>query len=175
MIYEHLETMMRIGLTSPMPVDPRHRARRLEAIREIIGSNAVTSQAALVRLLTDRGFHVTQSSVSRDLRALPVDKVDGAYRLTPRGSVRVDGEVVRETVRDAVTGVAVAGRNLVVLHTVIGAASRVGSVIDGAAWPEIVGTVAGDDTLFVAVAGRRAGTGLKRRLEDLIASEKDHG
>lgn len=158
-----------------MPVDPRQREQRLDAIREIIGAHSVPSQAELVRRLTELGLSVTQSSVSRDLRSLPISKVDGAYRITQRGNVRVDGAVLRETMRDAVTGIAVAGSNLVVVHTVIGAASRVGSIIDNAAWPEIVGTVAGDDTLFVAVAGPRAATGLQRRIGDLIGRESSDG
>lgn len=157
-----------------MPLDSSQRHQRLDAIREIIGADSVRSQAELVSKLTERGFRVTQSSVSRDLRSLPVGKVNGAYRITQRGSVRVDGAVLRETVRDAVTGIASAGPNLVVVHTVIGAASRVGSIIDNASWPEIVGTVAGDDTLFVAVAGQRAATGLQQRLEDLIGKEADN-
>ena len=149
-----------------MPVDTGQRSRRLAAIREIIGSQSVASQAELARRLTLQGFSVTQSSVSRDLRSLPVGKVGGAYCLTDRSPVPSEGMEFRETIRDAVVGVAQAGPNLVVVRTVIGAASRVGSVIDGAAWPEIVGTVAGDDTLFVAVAGQRAATGFARRLAD---------
>ena len=158
-----------------MPVDPRQREQRLTAIREIIGAHSVRSQADLVRRLTELGLSVTQSSVSRDLRSLPISKVGGAYRITPRGDVGVDSAVLREAMRDAVTGITAAGPNLVVVHTVIGAASRVGSIVDNAAWPEIVGTVAGDDTLFVAVSGTRAATGLQHRIGDLMGEESSDG
>lgn len=158
-----------------MPVDPGRRSQRLDAIREIIQSESVTSQADLVGRLTERGFSVTQSSVSRDLRSLPVGKVNGAYRITQRGTAQVDGALLRETLRDAVTGIAAAGPNLLVVHTVIGAASRVGIVVDNASWPEIVGTVAGDDTLFIAVAGQRGCKEVKRRIEDFIKTDDGEG
>ena len=98
-----------------MPVDPRQREQRLTAIREIIGAHSVRSQADLVRRLTELGLSVTQSSVSRDLRSLPISKVGGAYRITPRGDVGVDSAVLREAMRDAVTGITSAGPNLVVV------------------------------------------------------------
>lgn len=158
-----------------MPVDPRQREQRLDAIRNIIAAHSVRSQEELVRRLTALGLSVTQSSVSRDLRSLPISKVGGAYRLTPPAGGPTNGAALQETIRDAVTGISSAGPNLVVLHTVIGAASRVGSIIDGAAWPEIVGTVAGDDTLFVAVGGPRAATGLRRRIGELVGKESNDG
>ncbi len=154
-----------------MPMDPRQRSRRLAAIREIIDSESVSSQTELAGLLMDRGFSVTQSSISRDLRSLPVSKVNGAYCVSGPGPSRPEGAELQETIRDAVVGVAQAGPNLVVVRTVIGGASRLGSVIDHAAWPEIVGTVAGDDTLFVAVSGQRAAKALTQRLSDSAAEE----
>jgi len=154
-----------------MPADSGPRAQRLQAIREIIRADRVTSQADLVTRLTERGFTVTQSSVSRDLRSLPIGKVGGAYRITQRGTVQVDGALVRETLRDTVTAIATAGSNLLVVHTVIGGAQRAGTVIDNADWPEIVGTVAGDDTMFIAVTGQRGSSLVKRRIEDFIGKE----
>lgn len=158
-----------------MSMDAGRRTLRLEAIREIIETESVTSQAALATRLTDRGFTVTQSSVSRDLRSLPVGKVGGAYRITMQGASLMDGAVLRETLRDAITSIASAGPNLLVVHTVIGGASRVGTVIDNAGWSEIVGTVAGDDTLFLAVAGQGASDDVRRRLEVLMGAETNDG
>ncbi len=119
---------------------------RLEVIQEILDTQAVPNQDALVELLEKRGFSVTQSSVSRDLRDLQVAKVGGKYRLPE--SLRSP----RALALDGVTGVQRAGPNLVVVHTVVGGAPRVALGLDQSGWPEVIGTIAGDDTIFVATA-----------------------
>ncbi|MEQ8767266.1 MAG: arginine repressor [Planctomycetota bacterium] len=145
-----------------MPTDTDLRTARREAILEIVGEGSVSSQAALVESLEARGFSVTQSSVSRDLQELGVAKVRGAYRVIEAAQASLDEtlEAVAPLLRDA----SPAGPHLTVLHTAIGAAQGVAVVIDRAAWPEVVGTVAGDDTLFIATSGRPTQRRLLARL-----------
>lgn len=139
------------------------RRERLEVIRELLEGGRIASQEALVRRLARRGFEATQSSVSRDLRDLRAVKIDGVYALEKRVPRAPAG--TREALRDAgLRGAAAAGGNLLVLHTDPGAASRVALALDSARWPEVIGTVAGDDTVFVAVPGLRESRRLRDRL-----------
>ena len=90
-------------------------------------------------------------------------KVGGAYRLPPLAEAReVAGS--RQTLRDFLRHVVPAGPHLLVAHTVVGGASRVGLALDELHWPEILGTVAGDDTLLLAIPGRREQKRLLQRL-----------
>jgi transcriptional regulator of arginine metabolism len=126
---------------------------RREALRRIIRTGTVGRQADLVRLLRREGFDVTQSSVSRDLRDLGVAKVGDRYVLAEdAGAAPVAGF---ETVANFVQGWKAAGPNLIVVRTTIGAAQSVAAAIDRARWPEVVGTISGDDTLFIATDSAR--------------------
>ena len=102
---------------------------------------------------------VTQSSVSRDIAALRLVKVDGVYRRAPaRRSRARDPDELR--IAEGVLTAEPAGDALVVVHTPPGEANRVGVALDRLAWPEIVGTIAGDDTIFLAVSNQaRAAAG----------------
>ncbi len=95
---------------------------------------------------------MTQSSVSRDITALQLVKFDGAYRRPAPGSRVVDPDERR--IAEGVLTVDPAGDALVVLHTPPGEANRVAVAIDRLAWPDVVGTIAGDDTIFLAVKER---------------------
>lgn len=125
-------------------VSKRHSAR-LNAVAAILTSESVASQDLIVQRLREQGFDVTQSSVSRDLRQLRVAKVGGMYILPnvnqPLGTAN----------QSPIMSVHAAGDNLLVLKTRPGAAQMVAHYIDGSNYPEVIGTVAGDDTLFVAV------------------------
>ena len=148
-----------------MPLDRERRGRRLDAIRRILRSGQVESQDVLLERLRDAGHSVTQSSISRDLRELGVRKDGGTYRLGPtRSGAKRRAPTGIALVRPLVTRVTPAGPHLLVVHTVVGAASRVGLGIDEAQWPEVVGTVAGDDTLFIACPGLTARRRVERRL-----------
>jgi len=140
-------------------------AARREALRQIISRNEVGRQADLVRLLSRAGHRATQSSVSRDLRELGVAKQGDRYVLpgeapaAPEGFAAVAG-FVRE-VRGA-------GPSLTVIRTAAGAAQSVAIVIDRARWPEVVGTISGDDTIFVATDTAAAQRALLARLHDIF-------
>lgn len=139
-----------------------HPAERHAAILRILKNDMVHGQADLVRLLKKEGHAVTQSSVSRDLRDLKVFRVSGRYVPPPDEIARVDNDFsalarfVREIRR--------AGPSLTVIKTSIGAAQSVAVAIDRAQWPEAVGTLSGDDTIFIATVGARTQSRLIARL-----------
>jgi len=133
-----------------MPAETKLRDRRRAAILEILRERPVERQTALVDLLRQKGFDATQSSVSRDLRQLGVAKLDQGY--APPESTADNGPdepVFGEFIR----AIQAAGTNLTVIKTAVGAAQRVAVCLDRAGWPEIIGTVSGDDTIFVATGG----------------------
>jgi transcriptional regulator of arginine metabolism len=127
---------------------PSATALRRAALLGILETEVVTDQDDLRRRLARAGHRVTQPSVSRDLNALGVVKVGGRYR-APTALPAVSSVVAGAMLR-----VCVAGPHLLVLKTLPGRASVVALEIDAAQWPEVVGTVAGDDTVFVALGGR---------------------
>ena len=153
-----------------MPADTEHREARHEEILSLLRRGPVTSQQEIVAHLERRGLAATQSSVSRDLRDLGVARVAGRY-LAPARALAPElsdldpaGEVAR-----FLRGVRPAGPHLTVLLTTVGAAQTVASALDRAAWPEVVGTIAGDDTIFIATASAAAQKRLVARLERLIS------
>jgi transcriptional regulator of arginine metabolism len=130
------------------------RRKRHLKILELISTRAVRTQEELAEALAAEGWDVTQSSVSRDIGALRLVKVDGAYRRPPRGTAPADPDERR--IAEGVLTIESAGEALVVLHTPPGEANRVAVALDRLAWPEVVGTIAGDDTIFLAVKDGRA-------------------
>jgi transcriptional regulator of arginine metabolism len=125
------------------------RRKRHLKILELISTRAVRTQEELAEALAAEGWEVTQSSVSRDIAALRLIKVDGAYRRAAAAVVPTDPNVRR--IADGVLTAESAGDALVVLHTPPGEANRVAVALDRLAWPDVVGTIAGDDTIFLAV------------------------
>ncbi len=132
-----------------MPHSNTEQSERREAIRELLSGGAVETQQVLVDLLSSRGLAATQSSVSRDLRDLGAIKTPEGYTLP--GGER-DGEAELANVSSLLRRATPAGANLLVIKTAIGAAQRVALALDRAEWPEIVGNIGGDDTVFVATA-----------------------
>jgi transcriptional regulator of arginine metabolism len=118
------------------------KEKRQQTIRNLIRAKNISSQNELTEVLSKDGFYVTQSSVSRDLDELGIIKVNGFYAL-PKVSndIRKFGLLSLET----------AGEALVVAKCEPGLASAVAVRIDNDKLPEIVGTIAGDDTIFIAV------------------------
>jgi transcriptional regulator of arginine metabolism len=131
-------------------MDAQQLVRR-QAITRILRDGLVRRQADLVRMLRTEGFDVTQSSISRDLRNLGVLKAS-------------DFAMLSQFVR----GLRRAGASLTVLKTTIGAAQSVAVAIDRAAWPEVAGTISGDDTIFIATANARAQEHLFERLQAIF-------
>jgi len=113
----------------------------------------VLRQSQLVDLLAQRGITATQSSISRDLRQLGIAKLGSGYQQsrseTAASSNQSEGRgtLIRA---DFVRAISTAGANLTVIKTAVGAAQTVAVFLDRSGWPEIVGTLSGDDTIFVA-------------------------
>jgi transcriptional regulator of arginine metabolism len=139
---------------------------RRGAIMRILREGQVRRQQDLVRLLKRAGHEVTQSSVSRDLRDLGVLKASGRYVLPAEDATRTNGDF--GTLAQFVRQLRVAGPTLTVLRTTIGAAQSVAVAIDRASWPEVAGTLSGDDTIFIATADARARDKLVGRLRELF-------
>jgi transcriptional regulator of arginine metabolism len=146
--------------------------QRQHRLAQIIEQNAVTSQAQLVELLAVAGVRATQATVSRDLDELGAVKVRAAggesvYAVPELPKDRVAPEEhLRRVLGDWVVEVA-ASANVVVVRTPPGSAHVVASALDRAGLTDIVGTVAGDDTIMVIAAERIGGTKLARRLSVL--------
>jgi len=140
---------------------------RRNQILDIIKSGKVATQSDLRRQLAERGVNVTQATVSRDIEELGLVKTREGYRVpeavaapvaAPQPSLAV---ILKEFVR----GVREAG-NLVVIRTYSGTAQSVAVALDNSPWPEVVGTVAGDDTIFMATPGANEA---KRVREQIMA------
>ena len=128
-----------------MPSAVAEQQARRRAIAQLLKRNSIVRQTELVRLLRSEGVHATQSSVSRDLKDMGAAKLNSGYSLPElhHGDNEQQLELVAELVRD----IRVAGPNLLVIKTAIGAAQRVALALDRSDWPEIVGNVGGDDTM----------------------------
>lgn len=132
------------------------KARRQAAIMRIIRSQPISTQDELVEALRKAGYQVTQATVSRDIadmglvkRAVP----EGGYRwvLPPDPGPREALERARRAFSDYTVGLDYSG-NLIIVRTLPGAAHAVAATIDALDWPEVLATLAGDDTILVVVA-----------------------
>ena len=132
----------------------RHLSERRDAILRILRGGSVRRQSDLVSLLRRDGFEVTQSSVSRDMRELGVLKAQGRY-LPPSAEVaQAQGNL--SAVDRFVRQIRTAGPSLTIVLTSVGAAGSVAVAIDKADWPEVAGTISGDDTIFIATQDEAA-------------------
>ena len=143
-----------------MATDLTAQTLRRDAIVRILRGTAVARQAELVSLLHREGLEATQSSVSRDLRELGVVKGGDRYLLPAVEDALTPSHL--ETVASFVKGYRAAGPTLTVLRTSVGTAQTVAIALDKARWPEIIGTIAGDDTIFIATDSGKA----QRRLHE---------
>ena len=140
---------------------PARRAMLARIIRE----QSVGRQSELVVMLRKRGLVATQSSVSRDLRELGVAKLGDRYVLPDLQALpKNDFATLKPFVYARLT----AGTNLTVLKTAVGSAQSVAVAIDTARWPEVIGTLSGDDTIFIATAGAREQRKLNLRLRAIF-------
>ena len=148
------------------------KTQRQHLVAKLIEAQAVPNQGALVDLLATEGVVATQATVSRDLEDLGAIKVrvpggDTAYAIPalPKEQ-RAPEDHLRRVFGDWVVEVT-SSANLVVLRTPPGSAHVVGSALDRSGLPEILGTVAGDDTLIVVVTEEAGGSAVAQTLRDL--------
>jgi transcriptional regulator of arginine metabolism len=148
------------------PPAPAHAGSRRDAIREILARGNVPSQDELRRQLRDRGIRAAQATLSRDLAALGVRRGTGPEG--PRYVIEGDaGGLPIEPVRRLAESVETNGL-MVVVRTKASAASTVARALDDAHLPDVLGTLAGDDTIFVVPGRGRSGAALVKRLRRLL-------
>jgi transcriptional regulator of arginine metabolism len=145
----------------------RHRA-----IRDLVEQRTIRTQQELAAALRERGFRATQATISRDVAELGLAKTGRggtqAYAIPQRlREAESSGEDrIRILLRDMPVEIREAG-TMLILRTLPGSAHPLAAALDRARWPEIVGSIAGDDTVFVAFANRGAMGRVRRRLEGL--------
>ncbi len=127
---------------------------RQAKIIDLIGQYEIETQEELARYLQEEGFHVTQATISRDIRELKLTKVSlGAgrqkYTILAPGSQQLNDRYLR-VLQDGFIRMDRAG-NLIVIRTVSGMAMAVAAALDAMNWAEVAGCIAGDDTIFCAV------------------------
>lgn len=143
------------------------------AIRDLLGQRSIRTQQELAGALRERGFRATQATISRDVAELGLVKVnhDGmlVYALPSRlVETEPSGEErLAKLLRELPVDVSEAGL-LLVVRTLPGSAHAVASALDRARWPEVVGSIAGDDTLFVAFSDRGSLNRARKRLLRLV-------
>lgn len=146
-----------------------HKTERQAAILELIGSQDVGSQEQLRALLAARAIQVTQATLSRDLRDLGIVRVpgeDGARYALPEtlaGEARPSLENMLPQLFSSIDGVG----ELIVLRTVASGAQPISEAIDAAGWREVLGTVAGDNTILVICRSAQARQAITLRLTEL--------
>jgi transcriptional regulator of arginine metabolism len=143
------------------------KQRRKTAILSLIRTHRIGSQEALRGLLKERGIDVTQATLSRDMAELRLAKVMGPdggshYSLPEREQAPPLDDLLSTLFVSAE-----ASGNLVVLKTMTGGAQAVGLAIDRSEWPEVIGTLAGDDTVLIVVGDARSSSKVRSKLLDL--------
>lgn len=131
----------------------RERSNRLAVVKELIKNNRIDNQDTLLEMLKHEGYHVTQATLSRDLKMLKVGKISdgwsGYYYSLPENDMVSESEKSYiQDVRRGILSIEFSG-NIGVVKTRPGHANSVGIALDILALPEILGTVAGDDTIFI--------------------------
>jgi transcriptional regulator of arginine metabolism len=137
-------------------------------ILEIVRKRLVRSQEELSSLLKREGAEVTQSTLSRDIRELGLVKVRGRYQVSGELHSSPPEEILRRAFEQFVIRTGVSG-NMVMIRTSPGNAHSIGVVLDAAEWPEVLGTVAGDDTVFVLLRNGYSGRKVLGRIRELSA------
>lgn len=145
------------------------KANRQEKIIELIAENEVETQEELARLLNQAGFHVTQATVSRDIKALRLEKVASGKKS------RYIYPEEKSSDRNKYLGIFKDGfirmdqaSNLVVIRTVSGMAMAVAAALDHLKLEEAVGTIAGDDTIMCATRSEKEAEHLISRIREMV-------
>ncbi|HBQ96733.1 MAG: arginine repressor [Firmicutes bacterium] len=149
----------------------RHDKRtRQSLIQEIITTQPVETQEELSEILASKGMPATQATISRDIKDLGLIKVPyqdtHRYALPEERALGATKDRLRRLLREVLTGYVVS-ENLVVVKTLTAGAEVVSEAIDKMDWPEVVGTLAGENTVLVVARSKEEAPRLARRLEEL--------
>ncbi|MCU0634689.1 MAG: arginine repressor [Gemmatimonadaceae bacterium] len=149
------------------------KTRRHQAIRALVQRHQVASQEELRALLAAEGFDVTQSTLSRDISELGLARVAGetgavwALLETPSRAAALPGEPVLPTLLPQLFASVDGTGVLAVIRTLRGSAQPIAEALDTERWPDILGTIAGDDTILVICRSEPARLRIERRLREL--------
>lgn len=161
----------RAGAPGPVGVTSVTKARRQARILELVKQYHIETQEELASRLAREGIAVTQATVSRDVKELHLRKVpagDGRYRYAlPEDGAQAGPDRRKRILQESVLSVD-HSENIVVIRTIQGAAPSVAYAIDHLAWPEVIGTVAGEDTVLAVVRPRKAARVVVDRLRALM-------
>jgi transcriptional regulator of arginine metabolism len=142
---------------------------RQQTILELVRERPIGSQEELQRALAKYGLEVGQPTLSRDIRELALVKTARGYTLA--GGNGHHGEAglppVGRLVREFVQSIRPA-QNLIVLKTAVGSAQPVAAALDGQSWPEVVGTIAGDDAILIVSPDKKAANRLAERIRGML-------
>jgi transcriptional regulator of arginine metabolism len=133
------------------------KTKRQKALLSLIRQESLGTQGELVERLCKAGFPCTQVSISRDIRDLGLVKKGGRYAAPDSGASSESVFDLSSNIAVFIKSVTPVGDNLVVIKTLSGTAHSVGLLMDNLNWSKIAGTVAGDDTVFIAVLGGAKG------------------
>jgi len=145
-----------------------NKTLRQRAVLDVLKHATVASQEDLQRLLRKRGFKVGQATLSRDIRDLNLSKTPQGYSL-PQGdngagfALPPVSRLVKEFVLDIRSA-----QNQLVIKTIVGSAQPVAAALDEADWSEVVGTIAGDDTILIVCPDREQARDLAERIEEML-------
>jgi transcriptional regulator of arginine metabolism len=143
---------------------------RRTQILDVLKREPTATQGELCEKLVGRGIHVTQATISRDIEEMGLIKTRAGYRLPDSADPLASSQptlpiILKEFLREVRKA-----SNLVVIKTHPGNAHSVAAALDAAEWSEVEGTVAGDDTVFVATGGPREASRIRRRILDLVGA-----
>jgi transcriptional regulator of arginine metabolism len=144
----------------------KQKTLRQGQILRLVARQAIENQDDLCRRLREEGMRVTQATVSRDVHELKLVKTDRGYQTLPEQAAPPAPalpRMAREGIRDLRPA-----QNLLVIKTPPGGAQSLGAALDAEGWPEIVGTVAGDDTILVISGSTRQRIAAQKRLQDML-------
>jgi transcriptional regulator of arginine metabolism len=145
-----------------------NKTLRQRSILDALRQGPISSQETLQRALRKRGFKVGQATLSRDIRELNLSKSGGGYALpNAEGSAGLALPPVSRLVREFVLEVRTA-QNQLVIKTIVGSAQPVAAALDETDWDELVGTIAGDDTILIVCPDKEAARRLATQLEGML-------
>lgn len=143
---------------------------RQRVIRELVQNTAVETQEELTQALLEHGFSVTQATVSRDIREMRLLKVlsaDGQYKYAlPQTTDHGMNDRFIRILKESVMLVTVS-ETLIVIKTLNGSANAAAEALDSMHWPEVLGSIAGDNTIFMAVASREDAEVIREKILEL--------
>ena len=149
------------------------KVARHEKIIELIRQYEIDTQEELAARLNEAGFKVTQATVSRDIRALKVAGSNGKsrYAILEEHTPDVLSDKYSRVLKDAVIAMNI-GQNIVVVKTIPGMAMAAAAALDAMKWPEILGCIAGDDTIMCVVKTSEQAPGVVQKLGGILSRGK---